>query len=168
MKHPKINYVLVPLVVLIWVLLLWQFMGFSEKESPNGMIVSEGVGVGAWERDSFTIRNNYPDPFLGQRHEEALLSYATTRAQPRSRGNALTVGSIIKKPSEIIFPDFHYQGGVQRDSTSDIMTGVLRMDNRVFSVQTGEKIGELEILFLEIDKIRLRYQDSVLLLKKEW
>lgn len=167
MKYPKVNYLLIPLVGVIWILLLRQFLGTTELEPDNVIIMSKDINLGVWERDSFSIHNDYPDPFMGSFPEVSLHSGTSGKALVTSRGNSLNVGSIIKKPSERIFPEFHYQGGIQRDSTSAIMTGVLRMDNRVFSVQTGETIGALKILSLEIERITFSFQDSVLRLKKE-
>jgi len=99
MKSKKNIYILLPVVLLIWGLLIYKFLSFTIPEIPvaeeTDQFSTQPLAVR--EKDSFKIDVNYRDPFLGK-------MYMPATAQKKVRKK-------ISVPVEpVVWPNVIYKG----------------------------------------------------------
>ena len=159
MKNKKLNTLLGPFVILIWIGVLMRFMGGCEDHSkPVQMGSSELVENTEPAWDSFSLHLSYRDPFLNQ---------LPGREKTVQKVAVKSVGKLTKKPpkKKINIPKLRYQGGViASDSTA--MTGILLIGGQVRTVRPGEQIGHIKIETLGLEQLSLIIEDSLITLYK--
>ena len=74
MKNKKNLYILLPIVLLIWGAVMYQFFSFSTIEELQTDTSNEFVlkHIAIKERDTVAINVNYRDPFLGKMYSEKI------------------------------------------------------------------------------------------------
>ena len=159
MKNKKLNTLLGPFVILIWIGVLTRFMGGCEdniklRQTSASTFAERQEAV--W--DSFSLHLAYRDPFLNRL---PLPEKAAKKVAVKS------VGKLTKKPpkKKINIPRLSYQGGVVAgDSTA--MTGILLIGGQVRTVRPGEQIGNIKIETLGLERLNLMIEDSLITLYK--
>lgn len=102
MKNKKSIYVLIPVVLLIWGLVISKFISFSNPEVST--TVKEDFSLEPLtikEKDSLVITVNYRDPFLGK-------MYVPVKAKT----NTNNVKGKINRIEPIVWPNVIYKGMV--------------------------------------------------------
>ena len=100
MKNKKSIYILLPLVLLIWAMVIYQFFSFSgpdiaEANNAKTFIIKP---INIPEKDTFTINVNYRDPFLGKMY------------LPKKPGTGNAKKRKPKPAEPIIMPSIIYKG----------------------------------------------------------
>jgi len=158
MKQKRWHKFLIPLVVFIWVGVIFRYLDGCQP-SAGESVIPQGKVVLLQEDflpDSFVLSLDYEDPFLGgswQAEKQSRRRQNTSSPAPRLRQ--------IEDPRQlIVWPTLRYQGGVQRQSQSS-MTGLLEIDGHVYPVQAGDSLLKLHILALDLQSIRISFADSI-------
>ncbi|MEL6676871.1 MAG: hypothetical protein AAFR61_31975, partial [Bacteroidota bacterium] len=110
MRNPKLNRFLVPLVVLIWMGVIWRFF-FAEEKSPERpeMAMSVGTSFATPVPDTFSLLLSYPDPFSAKR-------VPPPTRKPIARGPKVITKAEPPAPKPPL--DMHYIGYVQGTDTT--------------------------------------------------
>jgi hypothetical protein len=104
MKSKKSIYILLPVVLLIWGVVLFQFFSFStpaevvNSTSPEFVIKPFKMK----ERTPFLINVNYRDPFLGKVY--------SIQESSKVKSNKVKVKKIPKPEEAIVWPAIQYKG----------------------------------------------------------
>ena len=153
-SSPKLNKVLLPAVIIIWLLIVLRFLGVFEGEQE----VLEGKTSTALieniETDTFSLLLNYPDPFLGD------LPEVEAQKAPRRRISSGPKLIPVQKKTPLKLPKLAFQGLVQRDSMA--ATAILKIDNKLISVREGEVVSGLFIKSISAFKMEISVQDTLI------
>ena len=158
MKNKKLNTLLGPFVILVWIGVLFRFVGGCEEGLGKSDLADASAiakaHITAW--DSFSLELDYRDPFLNQLPIPPKKIHKTAKR---------SVGKLIQKPPQkkIIIPKLSYQGGVA-SGDSLAMTGILLVGGQVRAVRAGEQIGNIRIESLGLDRLSLSIEDSLITL----
>ncbi len=160
MKNKRLNQVLIPLVLIIWVLVAMRFLGGCEGPKQ---LTGPAVGFDLSDLSTgdtlvpFSLLPPYRDPFLDQL---PALSKPQREEQP-----SLQIGSVVPKREPKKLPKLDFLGGVQKKG--EAVRGLLNIDGVIHSIHQGDKVGEIEVLSLSLDEVRLQVMDTTMALGKK-
>ena len=147
MKNKKNLYILLPVVLLIWGAVLYQFFLFSDHvemtETPQKYTVNRII---IRKKDTVTLNVNYRDPFLGK-------MYNTVAKKPVKNKKK----AIEKKAEPLLWPTIIYKGIVSdaKDSKSIFM---LIINGRTFLMKKGDIESEIRLLGGNTESIEVKYK----------
>jgi hypothetical protein len=131
MKNKKSIYILLPVVLLVWGLVAYQFFSFSSNEvkvgkNPNNFVFKP---VQFKPKDTFTINVNYRDPFLGKMY--------LAQNENASKRKGIKLNKPILKTEPIILQTIVYKGIVSdtKDKTKIFM---LIINGHTFLMKKGD------------------------------
>lgn len=155
MKNKKIIYILIPLTLIIWGLIILKIIKhFSHITIPvtNLYTIPKSINKES-SADSSTLILNYRDPFLSG----TSLSFASSHNADNliSNNNNLTMAP---KPA-MNFPNTRYSGLVINTKNKHKL-GLLKIDNKDFLAREGEEVGGEKILKLYSDSVVISYKKS--------
>tara|TARA_R110002020_G_scaffold270915_5_gene486200 strand:- start:100 stop:570 length:471 start_codon:yes stop_codon:yes gene_type:complete len=128
------TYLLVSLVFAIWAVISYQiYSAFIPKDDPvrKGSISSNYTPNRVKIKDTFSILNNYRDPFLGTLKE--------TEKPIRK------INTIPHKKESIEFPNIIYKGLVS-DIVGKQQIFALSIDGREILLKSGSEFNEVQVL----------------------
>lgn len=151
MKNKKSIYILLPLVILIWGLLIYQFFNFSnDKEIPISNTTLEAKSYQFIKPDTISINTNYRDPFLGKVYSKPTVSskkvYIKKNVAPSDNNF---------KP-EIIKPSIIYKGIVS-DTKDNYQVFMVLIDSKTFLMKKGQTENGLQLLSGNRTSIKIKY-----------
>jgi hypothetical protein len=135
MKNKKSIYILLPIVLLIWGLVVYQFFSFSKNEA---VVVSENndfafKSIEFKTRDTSSINVNYRDPFLGK-----MYSGNTNVVSKKSVGSRKPV--LPKTP--IILQTILYKGIIS-DTKDKTRVFMLIINGRTYLMKKGDSESDV-------------------------
>jgi hypothetical protein len=144
MKNKKTLYILIPVAFFIWGLIGYKiyFHFINKKEITSFKITENIVDSKENKADTFTIVNNYRDPFLDNSHK------------PEKRNATIT---IKKNQKKITWPEIIYTGRIYNQKTKKSLVS-LRINGMEKIVKPGE---EQEGVFLSKaydDSVKVRFE----------
>lgn len=166
MKNKKSIYFLLPLVLLIWGAVMYEFFSFSKEEESIDTTQTEITvkPLNFKKREIVTIDVNYRDPFLGK-------MYAQNDKVNSNKGVKKKVMTSIKKspkPIEtIVWPTILFKGIVS-DTKEKVKVFMLIIDGRTYLMRAKNK--ENGVLLVEGDResVEVEYKgESKLILIEE-
>ena len=145
MKSKRNQYLLLGLVLLIWGVVLWRFVSFTDHDEVAIVPISVG-GTGSTlseSKKSYTFHLNYRDPFLkASRMEET--------PEPSK--------PVVPIPHRFIrLPEVKYHGLV---SGGKQKTGIMQMQQKSTMIKEGEEVGPYKILKLSQEQLTLWHEAS--------
>ncbi|WP_298140159.1 hypothetical protein [Flavobacterium sp.] len=129
MKNRKNIYILLPIVLLIWGAVLYQFFSFTnndELQIPNAEVGIKPFNIK--DKDTFSITTSIRDPFLG--------SISTAEKSNKVKKVAYTNKSVQIK-EELIWPEVSYKGIVS-DNKEKIKVYMLIINGKTYLMKKGE------------------------------
>ena len=153
-SSPKLNKVLLPAVIIIWLLIVLRFLGVFEGEEKVQENIAATHLIENIQQDTFSLLLNYPDPFLGD------LPEVETQKAPRRRVSSGPKLIPVQKKTPLKLPKLAFQGLVQRDSMA--ATAILKIDNKLISVREGEVVSGLFIKSISAFKMEISVQDTLI------
>lgn len=158
LKSKKAIYVLLPLVLIVWGLILYKvFTGLSDgPDLPvySNQVPSESVER-ATEPDTFSIHANYRDPFLGK-----LLSKKPVVKKSKKPKK------VLKKPPVVIrWPSITY-GGMVRNQQSQKMVAMVKISGKDNLMKEGEELDGIQLVKVYRDSIQLGFQGEKKMITK--
>ena len=139
MKSKKSIYFLLPIVLLIWGMLIYQFFSYT---SPEVIDVQEElplfVKIDYKEPDTTTLDINHRDPFTGKlenTNRKASSSNVKAANQPKTQ--------ILSTPE--VQTQIEYKGIVS-DVANKKKVFMVIIDNQTFLMKQGDKENEVELI----------------------
>jgi len=164
----KVNYILIPLVLLIWGGVIYTAInGLSNND--DGYVINQAlpeVNMDQIKSDSFTLLANYRDPFLKRRY------YSTTSTKNRSsttNGSKsitnLKKTSKVEKKETMNWNFISYHGKIKNQQTTKNV-GMLTIKGKDYLINEGETIEEVRLVKLLEDSIKVSYRENYAYIKK--
>lgn len=154
MKNKKNIYILLPIVLFIWGIVIYQFFSFTTPDDTLANTTTE-FSIKPFtikERTPFSINVAYRDPFLGK-------MYATPMTNTNHKKS--TVNKKTVKPEEtIVWPSILYKGTIS-DSKQKNSLFILVIDGHNYYMKKGDT--ENEVLLKDGDKesIYVKYKGNL-------
>jgi hypothetical protein len=154
MKNKKNIYILLPIVLLIWGAVMYQFFSFSNtgNETLTASNKFNLKPIAIKERDTFTINVNYRDPFLGKAYGVKNKSNDTTSRK-----------KIIRKVKEpivepvFVWPKIVYRGIVS-DTKDKTKVFMLIIDGQTFLMKIGNTEKEVFLKEGDRESVYIKYK----------
>jgi len=131
MKNKKSIYILLPVVLLIWGLVIYRLFDFTADDIPDGTPLNFKVKPLAIKpKDTFSINVNYRDPFLGKMY------------LPVQGKKTIKKASTTKQTPPLIWPSIVYKGIVS-DNKNKKKVFMLIISGQTFLM--SEKDTQLDV-----------------------
>jgi hypothetical protein len=154
MKNKKNIFILLPLVLLIWGSVLYQFFSFTTAEETQQLDANNFKikPLKFKERDSFTIDVNYRDPFLGK-------MYASQKNDSLKNSN-LKKSRTQKITEPLTWPTIVYKGIVSdtKDKTKIYMVIIA---GKTFLMRKGAVENEIFLKDGDRESIYVKYKGNL-------
>lgn len=148
MKNRKILYLLVPMVLLIWGIIILRIVNQVRNRNMISVKLSDSVfkKVEQQQSDTLKLKLDYRDPFLGKN------DILKTNIYPQG---SVTRTSLISSRDVTVPVSVYY--GLVINPKNKKKTGLLMVNQKNYLVREGESV--------ENEKVLKLYQDSVILMK---
>lgn len=148
MKQGKTSikrYILIAAVVAIWAVVVYKIIDFikgNDNPSVDIPYVEKKAQEKRKEEKDYTLLLSYPDPFLKE-----------------SGGTAAAIEAVPAPPRTVVmWPQLRYSGYLKNGKS---MVGVLEVNGNHQSVKKGDVVGEIKVIEVYEDSIRLKYMDDL-------
>lgn len=154
MKNKKNIYILLPIVLLVWGAVLYQFLSFSksDKIATAGNPEFNFKPLKINPRKTFEIDVNYRDPFLGK-------MYAANNA-PKPTGNRSKITKPAKPKETLVWPVIVYKGLISdtKDKTKIFM---LIIDNKNYYMKIGDTDAGIFLKSGDKESVYVKYKGNL-------
>lgn len=136
MKNKKNIYILLPIVLLIWGAVLYQFFTFTSGEQEQ--VQSTEVAIKPFkikDKDTFKISINNRDPFLGG------ISSSENSTKVKK---TITTNKTPKIKEEMQWPEVSYKGIVS-DNKEKVKVYMLIINGKTYLMKKGEQQEEVKL-----------------------
>lgn len=164
MKNKKLTYLLLVLVLIIWGLVFYRVFSKSGADSFGKTKSNRIISVDeSMKSDSFSIVNNYPDPFK--------ITFSSMRGNNgKGEGDAIQTNGVNnyqqQNIEQVIWPEVIYKGEILNEKTKQT-TVIISVNGVSYLTPIGKMVGIVEIISLATDSIQLRYNKSTRYFKKQ-
>ncbi|WP_136667688.1 hypothetical protein [Flavobacterium sp. H122] len=156
MKNKKNIRILLPLVILIWGAVMYQFFTFSKSDQENVAIQEPVVKPLMFKkREPITINVNYRDPFLGK----VYVTKINKNSNHIFKKVAKTVKPIPDKIESIVWPTISYKGIVS-DAKSKNKVFMLIIDGRTFLMRASNKENGVYLVEGDRESVEMEYKNE--------
>jgi hypothetical protein len=154
MKNKKVTYILIPLTLLIWGLIIFRVIdNFKQPQNADFKSAVNKRDVNQYlSKDTTSLLLNYPDPFL---HRNVQSGRSISTDEGSINGENVNLSVVTK--AQVVFPLITYSGIIV-NSKSKLKTGLVKIASKDYLVKEGETVDGEKILKL--------YPDSVIILYK--
>ncbi len=165
MKNKKLTYILLPLVVLVWALVIYRIF-FEGKAKPENIstlakpLIKESVKE---EKNTYKLIANYRDPFLSRIKQSAVNKKVNKEKETQNTSSNLRRRRT--SVSRIRWPEIAY-GGFIEDDTDQEITILLNLNKRDYLVKEGDIIDQIIVKAFYGDSLLVEYKDEEKILKK--
>lgn len=163
MNKKKVNYILIPVVLLIWGYIAYIIInGFSKEEKTftiNNRL--SPIEIDSVKSDSFVLQANYIDPFLKNK------TYQTSRSSSKiiSKPKINTPKKEVIKPS-VNWNFIHYHGRIKNQKTGKHVA-MMNISGKDYLINEGESKDDVKLIKLLEDSIKISYQKEYAFIKKD-
>lgn len=158
MKKKKLTYLLIPLVILLWGIIIYKIVATKNTLSTSPILVDNKESTTQFDQrtlDTFSIHPTYRDPFLGTFQNTSTVSKKKTLIAP----------NLMKKKAVLAWPRITY-GGLIKNQKSNKTTVLLTVNGKVNIVSPGGSIGALTLLSVSKDSITVNFKDATKTIKQ--
>jgi hypothetical protein len=154
MKNKKSIYILLPVVLLVWGGVLYQFFSFTTVDEvlENSSIDLNIKPFKLKERSTFLIKVNYRDPFLGKIYAPQEVS--------NMKKNASKTSKKPKIEEVIVWPAILYKGIVS-DTKDKIKIYMLYINGKMYLMKKGETENEVFLKGGDKESIYVKYKGNL-------
>lgn len=152
MKSKKSIYILLPVVLFIWGMVLYQFFSYSNDDE---LIEVSSVNLhlkplSFKERDTFSIDVAYRDPFLGKMY----------KANASNGIKKSTIKKPIKTEQPLLWPTIVYKGIVS-DSKDKTRVFMLIINGQTFLMKKGDIENDVFLKDGNRESIYVKYKGNL-------
>lgn len=154
MKSKKNIYILLPIVLLIWGVVIFQFFSFA---TPDELVTNTSPEFDLKpfklkERTPFLINVNYRDPFLGKAYSIQQISKVSS--------NKVKVKKASKPEEVIVWPVIQYKGMLS-DPKEKNKRFMLVISGKNYLMKTGDTQDEIFLKDGDKESIYVRYKGNL-------
>ncbi|WP_281335990.1 hypothetical protein [Flavobacterium eburneipallidum] len=152
MKNKKSIYILLPIVLFIWGMLIYQFFSFSASDDSLATAPME-FNIKPFklkERTPFSINVDYRDPFLGKMY--AVSTAKTAKANGTKK--------LVKPKETLIWPVIQYKGMIS-DSKQKSKLYILVIDGHNFYMKKGDTENEVYLKDGDKESVYVKYKGNL-------
>lgn len=145
MKNKRTLYILFPVVILVWGIIIYRVIGAFSDPAPEIQAVTYSKDSSVFiqkERESFSLSPIIRDPFLDKRYVEKSIQTPKTPS--------------IRKPA-VTWPSIQYKGSVTGASGSVYILSINGQDQLL---QKGESSNEVTVVKGSTVSVTLRYKNQ--------
>ena len=156
MKNKKLSYILIPLVVLIWAIIIIKFVKYLKgpQIEPNKLTEATFNDTSIFLDDTFSLIANYRDPFLHKQN----IKYNSKSTVKKNTKKIVKKNTPPKK--NIKSPNIKYSGFVQQSSAEKGL-GFININGKSYTVREGDVIDKIKIVRIYKDSIKLKYEEII-------
>jgi apolipoprotein N-acyltransferase len=155
MKNKKNIYILLPIVLLVWGSVVYQFFSFTttEVETPSESKVYTVKPLQQSINQQVVIDLNYRDPFLGT-------MYAPKNAVPDA--NKVVKSKGPSRPKEtLVWPVIIYKGMIADTKEKQKKVFILVIDEKHYYMKIGETQEEVYLKTGDRESVYVRYRGNL-------
>lgn len=144
MKNKKTLYILLPLVIVIWGLIIWKLVSYTKEDSvtSNQKWTQETAEVS--DSLEYVIIANYSDPFLRNK------SSAYIQPQKQTRITGITETRVKSLVTTNTKPDITYKGQIKSTTRT---TAIVLKNDKTFLLSEGSILNDIKIVRIYPDSI---------------
>jgi hypothetical protein len=160
MNKKRLNIILVPLAVILWIVIVMKIVSFTKpKHSDDNIYLPGTVHLeDAGTVDTLSLLLNYPDPF---NHSISNSSYVDNNiVKPRN-----IPSDFFARPPEIPLPDIAFKGVIETDK-NEKKVGLLIVNGRSVLVSETDTVAGLKIMDCWSDSVRLKFNGMMFTVKR--
>ncbi|MCB0401207.1 MAG: hypothetical protein KDD41_03930 [Flavobacteriales bacterium] len=160
-KKKKIVYIMLPIILLVWGYVFFQFFSFFSS-SPNYAKADSDITVDIDEiqADTFSIVANYRDPFLGDQKIKVTSGHSS-QTQKSNKQKPKQVTPVSEKK----WPALQYKGMI-KNNQSKARVGILNINGHEQLVKEKQILSDVTVLEINKDFIQLQFQNEKKTLQK--
>jgi hypothetical protein len=154
MKNKKSIYILLPVVLLVWGVVIFQFFSFTTPDVVLDNTVLE-LNIKPFklkERSTFSVDVNYRDPFLGK-------VYAVNEAS-KVKKDVVKVKKKPKPEETIVWPTILYKGLIS-DVKGKNKTFMIVISGKNHFMKVGETENEIFLKDGDKESIYVKYKGNL-------
>jgi len=163
MKNKKLVYILLPLVIIIWGMVIYRIF-FENRKRPENLTSRARPALTSTEKTEskrYKLIANYKDPFL--KNMEVVKADAEEEKNEESN-NLENLRRRRTSVSRVRWPEITYGGYINGNKNET--TILLKVQNRDYLCNTGDTIANILIKGFYGDSILVLYNDEEKILKK--
>lgn len=161
MKNKKAIYILLPAVILIWGLVAYRIYS-SVSDEKNIPITQSNIFAEkpAIVNDTFSIHNNYRDPFLDKTN--------LWQAQEIGNSNPVKQTEVVKevKQAEVIRWPVILFSGLVKNQKSNKQIVLMTINGTSHLMKQGEQIAGISLTKVYKDSVEVTYEKEKKVIKK--
>ncbi len=151
MNKKRLNIILVPLAVILWIVIVMKVISFTKPKSSDDIIYLPGTAhlEDAGTVDTLSLLLNYPDPF---NHSVSSSSYVDNNiAKPKN-----IPSDFFARPPEMPLPDIAFKGVIATDNNEKAV-GLMIVNGRSVLVSENDTVAGLRVMDCWSDSVRLKF-----------
>lgn len=156
MKNKKNIYILLPIVLLIWAIVIYQFFSFTTLDNSLENTATE-FNIKPFkvkERTTFSINVAYRDPFLGK-------MYTASSANPNLKKHTVISSKKQLNPEQaIVWPTIHYKGTIS-DSKQKSILFIMVIDGHNFYMKKGDTENGVFLKDGDKESVYVKYKGNL-------
>jgi hypothetical protein len=159
MKNKKLMYILLPLAIIIWGLIIYKIISNYTGDDDTG-IVSNNNKTNALPvniADTFSLILNYPDPFL--KGEVQVTNYTKT-VQPQVNYNKTRTTGKTKEIKKVNWPLIVY-GGIIKNKANNKTCSIIKINNIEYIMSVGDVCKDVKLIKTYKDSVLVMYDNAI-------
>ena len=165
MKNKKVTYILLPLVIIVWGLVIYRifFEGKTKPENISAVAKPLIKESSKEEKSTYKLIANYRDPFLSNIKQSVVETENIKEKEENNRS-----ANLRRRRTNISrtrWPEISYGGFIEGNKDQKI-TILLSIKNRDYLVQEGDTIDKIFIKAFYGDSLLVVYNEEEKILKK--
>ena len=164
MKNKKLIYILLPLVIIVWGLIVYRifFEGKTKPENISSVAKPLIKESSKKEKSTYKLIANYRDPFLSN------IKQNVVSLEDKKEEKNVTSSNLRRRRTTVSrtrWPEILYGGFIESDKDKKI-TILLSIKNRDYLAQQGDTVEHIFIKTFYADSLVVAYNDEEKTLKK--
>ncbi len=168
MKNKKVTYILLPLALFIWGIIIYKIFFYKDTQENNVFVPRVG-NVKEQSRlklDTFALQLNYQDPFLKNVGRTATVYNRGENNQSAVKKTKEPAKPAKKEVETVVFPALKYEGIVKHISQGKALV-IVNVDGKSTFVQTGETFNNIKLVEVYNDSIIVSYEKQNKTIRKK-
>ncbi len=163
MKNKKLQYILIPVVLVVWGLIIYRVLDFTKQDTPDDPCIVSTLQPNknnSSVQDTFSLHANYCDPFLKNVRYTRPRYTKTNQSNKKTEKKKPESNIVLRRDiiENIRWPDIKY-GGIVQNTQSGEKVGLMEIDKQEFLIRKNDSIQKVFIKDL--------YKDSVIVIYKK-
>lgn len=165
MKNKKLNYILIPLVIIVWGAIIYRIFNTVGNEpltytNQGQMQLNSGNDKEAV--DTFRLMLNYRDPFLGKMQNNENPSHGAVAKPVTKKAPAPVVST---NTQSVVWPSITY-GGMIKNQNANKQFVFVQINGNVNIMKAGDVVNSVELLRITTDSIEVSFQNQKKYIRK--